>query len=236
MTSWRQGVIGLALVGLTACGATTSNNSGGEASPSASAASSPATATSPLTLTGKGAAIASLSGHWTVASGSVAGYRVHETFLGQDQEAVARTPGVSGSLDISGTVASNLTFSADMTQCHGLDSHVSYLTFNRDSVVKRAINVAQYPNVTLTITSLTLPSNAASGSAVDATAAGSFSMNGQAHDVNVKLKGQAEGDKVEVLGTFTVALSDYSVRLPQPPFTSASNTGTVEVDAFLTKS
>src|SRR5438309_6214536 len=48
-------------------------------------------------------ATASLTGSWTVTSGSVAGYRIKELFVGQasKHEAVARTASVSGGLTAS---------------------------------------------------------------------------------------------------------------------------------------
>jgi hypothetical protein len=232
-------VLLIALGGLAAC----AGSGGGGSAPPSPAASEPgscvAAASSPaaLGLSCSGSPVGSLAGHWKVAAGSVAGYRVHETFLGQDHEAVARTAALTGGVDIDagGTTATNLQVSADLTRCRGVDSRVSYVGFNRDSVVQRALDTADHPDATLTVASLALPAGAASGSAVDLAGTGTFSMNGQSHTVHLALKGLAEGGRLEVAGSFTVSLSDFAVSLPHPPFTSASDTGTVEVDVFLAR-
>jgi polyisoprenoid-binding protein YceI len=233
------GVVALSLV--AACGSSSAATQGSSSSPapgasatSGAAASSP---TSPLALTGAGKPATALTGHWTVASGSVAGYRVNETFVGQSSEAVARTSALSGQTDISGTTASGLHVVADLTQCKGVDSHVDYAGFNRDNVVKtRILNFSQFPNATLDVASITLSSDAASGNPVDVSGQGTFTLKGKTNPVNLKLKGQAEGDqKLEVAGTFAIQLSDYGISVPTVPFTSAGSTGNVEVDLFLQK-
>jgi len=57
----------------------------------------PIAATSPTVTP---AATASLTGSWTVTTGSLAGYRINELFVGQSSkhQAVARTSTVSGGL------------------------------------------------------------------------------------------------------------------------------------------
>src|SRR5712691_9273426 len=75
--------------------------SGLRSSPSALGLSSPTAHASgtPAATTAGG-----LAGRWTVTTGSRAGYRVQELFVGQTSkhEAVARTTNVSGSLTVSG--------------------------------------------------------------------------------------------------------------------------------------
>jgi polyisoprenoid-binding protein YceI len=190
-----------------------------------------------LGLSGTGKAAASLAGHWTVAAGSIAGYRVTESFLGQSSEAIARTSAMTGGTDIAGATATGLTVTADLTQCKGIDSHVSYATFNRDNVVKtRILDLSSNPNAVLTADSITLSPDAASGNPVDLSGTGNFTLHGATKPVTFKLKGQAEGDqRLEVAGSFTINLSDYGIQVPQVPFTSAGSTGTVEVDLLLTK-
>ena len=191
--------------------------------------------TDPLHLTGTGAATASLSGHWTVASGSVAGYRVHESFLGQDTIAIARTTGLAGQAEVSVTAVTNLVVTADLSGLHGIDGHVSYAGFNRDNSVSRALNLSQDPTATLKVSSLSLPANASAGTPVDLQATGTLAVGGVTKSVTVKLKGQAEGDRLEVAGTFDFSLSPFDSNLPNPPFTHVGSTGTVEVDVFFVR-
>src|SRR6266478_9322630 len=73
------------------------NALGLSASPSAQASTSPSASTA-----------GSLAGSWTVTTGSLAGYRVKELFVGETSkhDAVARTSTVSGSIAVSGDATS----------------------------------------------------------------------------------------------------------------------------------
>src|SRR5260370_10404954 len=57
-----------------------------------------------VSVTPSAATTGSLAGSWTVTTGSIAGYRVKELFVGETSkhEAVARTSSVSGSLTVAG--------------------------------------------------------------------------------------------------------------------------------------
>lgn len=223
-----------AIAVLAGCGASSSSASGGTPSPSPTEVASP---TARLSLTGHGQSARPLAGHWTVATGSVAGYRVTENFLGSSSEAVARTSALTGQADISRDSVNGLQLIADLTQCKGVDNHVSYAGFTRDNIVKgRILNMAQFPNATLVVNSLALPSGASSGKPLKISAQGMFTLKGKTNPVTLALNGQSEGDqKLEVAGAFTITLSDYDIHVPTVPFTSAGSTGIVEVDVFLQK-
>src|SRR6202040_742165 len=104
-----------------------------------------------------------LTGSWAVASGSVAGYRIKELFVGQasKHEAVARTSMVSGGLTVSGDSSgyqvSALTFTADLTALHSVDSVAGRDVTQRDGVVSRQLEVQQFPSASFTATSASVP-------------------------------------------------------------------------------
>src|ERR1700692_2080780 len=52
--------------------------------------------------TSGGASSAALDGTWPVGTGSIVGYRVQETLIGQQSTAVGRTKTISGSITIAG--------------------------------------------------------------------------------------------------------------------------------------
>ena len=94
---------------------------------------------SPTTSSGTG-----LSGTWTVTTGSLAGYRVKELFVGQTSkhEAVARTSTVNGTMAISGDAASGyqvngITITAVLTSLHSVDSVAGRDVTQRDGYVSR---------------------------------------------------------------------------------------------------
>jgi hypothetical protein len=97
-------------------GLRSSPNALGLATPSAQASSTPSASTT-----------GTLAGSWTVATGSVAGYRVKELFVGETSkhEAVARTSSVTGNLtvagDSSGYQVSAITITAVLTGLHSVD-------------------------------------------------------------------------------------------------------------------
>ena len=61
------------------------------------------------------AAAEGIEGTWTVADGSIVGYRIDETLFGQDSEAVGRSEGVTGEVTIEGTTVTD----GDLRGGHG---------------------------------------------------------------------------------------------------------------------
>ncbi|HEX3509144.1 MAG TPA: YceI family protein [Candidatus Dormibacteraeota bacterium] len=197
-----------------------------------------ATTTSPVTTP---TAAASLTGSWTVATGSVAGYRIKELFVGQasKHEAVARTSTITGGLtvraDSSGYVVSSLTFTADLTSLHSVDSVAGRDVTQRDGVVSRQLDVQQFSTATFTTTSATVP-GAISSSIVDLTVTGKLTIHGVTRDVTVKAKAQIAGSKAEIAGSTSIAMTDYGVSPPFAPFVTVDPTLLIEFDIFLTPS
>jgi len=65
--------------------------------------------------TGAGGATVLLDGTWAIGPGSVAGYRVGEVLLGQNNTAVGRTSSITGSVVISGTTVTSAALTVDLT-------------------------------------------------------------------------------------------------------------------------
>jgi polyisoprenoid-binding protein YceI len=194
----------------------------------------PAATTSPATLTG------GLAGAWTVASGSVAGYRVKELFVGQTSkhEAVARTSTVSGGLTVSGDSSgyqvSGLTFIAGLADLHSVDQVAGRDVTQRDFFVARDMDVQQFPNATFTAASVSVPGPVTSQQ-VDVTVTGKLNIHGVTKDVTVKAKAQVVGAKMEIAGSLAIDMTDYQVTPPQVPFSTVDSAVTIEFDIFLTK-
>jgi polyisoprenoid-binding protein YceI len=184
---------------------------------------------------------ASLTGTWTVTSGSVAGYRIKELFVGQasKHEAVARTSAINGGLTASGGPSgyqlSALTFAANLTSLHSVDSVAGRDVTQRDGVVSRQLDVQQFPTATFTATSATVPGGI-STSPVDVTVTGKLTIHGITNDVTVKAKAQLAGGKAEIAGNTTIVMSDYGVSPPFAPFVTVDSTLLIEFDIFLTRS
>src|SRR2546422_7072433 len=91
------------------------------------------------------------TGTWTIASGSLAGYRVKEQFVGQSSshEAVARTSAVSGKATItqSGTTyqLSAATITVQLSSLASVDSVAGYNVTNRDRIVQQSLDASSFP-------------------------------------------------------------------------------------------
>jgi polyisoprenoid-binding protein YceI len=183
---------------------------------------------------------AGLAGSWTVASGSLVGYRVKELFVGQSakHEAVARTSTVSGGLTVSGDSSgyqvSALTFRAGLADLHSVDQVAGRDVAQRDGIVTRQLDVQQFPTATFTAVSATVPGGVTSGP-VEVTVAGKLTIHGVTKDVTAKAMAQVVGNKIEIAGTISINMTDYQVSPPQFPFTTVDSAVTIEFDVFMTK-
>jgi len=228
------GVACVAALALAGGGAYVYFFSGLRSSPSPLALSTPSASASAAPAGG-------LDGNWTVTTGSIAGYRVKELFVGETSkhEAVAQTSTVSGSLtlsgDSSGYQVTGITFTAALTSLHSVDSVAGRNVVQRDSYVSRQMNLQQFPNATFTATSGSVPATDGSGP-VDVSAAGKLTIHGVTKDVTATARAQLTGGKIEIVGSMSIDMTDYGVSPPSVPFTTVDSQVTIEFQLFLTKS
>jgi polyisoprenoid-binding protein YceI len=181
-----------------------------------------------------------LAGAWKVTTGSLAGYRVQELFVGETSkhDAVARTSTVSGGLTVSGDPSgyqvSGITLIADLSSLQSVDTVVGRNVTQRDGIVSRQLSVQQFPSATFTATSVSVPGTVSS-SRTNVTAAGKLTIRGVTKDVTVTATAQVVGDRIEIAGKTTINMTDYGVRPPQVPFTTVDPVATIEFDVFLVK-
>lgn len=173
--------------------------SGLRTAPRALALASPAAAAS---AAGAGA---DLTGRWTVAKGSQAGYRVKEQFAGQTSthEAVARTSSVSGGLTVvrdgTGLQATGLRVDARLADLRSADQVAGRDVALRDRFVGRtSLMVQQYPDAVF-----------------------------QASTIAVA------GGQVEAAGSTGIDMRDFGVAPPQVPFTTSESGVVIEFQLVL---
>jgi polyisoprenoid-binding protein YceI len=223
------GVVAIALIGVGGYVYFFSNLRSSPPTLGLSASPSPATASS------------GLAGTWKVTTGSRAGYRVQELFVGETSKhlAVARTSNVSGGLTVSGDASgyqvSGITLTADVSSLQSVDTVAGRNVTQRDGIVSRQLDVQQFPNATFTATSVSVPGTVTSSPA-NVTAAGKLTIRGVTKDATVTATAQVVGDKIEIAGTTTINMTDYGVTPPQVPFTTVDPAATIEFDVFLVKS
>jgi polyisoprenoid-binding protein YceI len=190
-------------------GTTATTSSGNTTGGSASAATSTAT---------------SVDGTWTVATGSIAGYRVGETLFGQSATAVGRTTAITGSITLSGTSVTAGSFTADLTKVNSDKSQ-------RDSQFQgRIMDTAKYPTATFTVTGpIQLGTIPADGTTVTKQATGNLTLHGTTKAVTVTVTAKRSGTTIQVAGSIPVIFADYNI--PNPTFAGVVTTqdhGTLE--------
>ena len=199
-----------------------------------SAASASASASPSTSSTG--------SATWTVASGSVAGYRVREQFVGQSSahEAVARTSQVSGQVSIAQSGGAYQLASATITvQLSGLasvDSVAGYNVTNRDRIVQGSLDVRSFPTAVFVAEPVTLPASAARGQTVTVSVPGKLTVHGVTKDVTANVQLRVSGATAQLAGTIATNMTDFGVSPPSIGFTTVQPAVTIEVSLNLTQS
>jgi polyisoprenoid-binding protein YceI len=199
----------------------------------------------PLALTSpSGAAAASASpaltatdipGAWTVASRSVAGYRVREqlAFVQAPSDAVGRTSQITGSVTIAGSSSALSVSAASFTV------NVQSLTSDqqmRDSRLQAiGIESAQFPKATFVLSSpVTLPADAASGVEIHVSLTGALTIHGTTRTETIPVQARLSGSEIDVVGSITFPWADFNMQAPNiAGFVTVDNTATMEFDLFL---
>ena len=181
---------------------------------------------------------ASLPGSWTIAEGSVAGYRVRERLasLSADSDAVGRTNGITGAATIAAAGgAMSLTdasFTVDMT------SLASDRPMRDNRLRRDGIETDVYPTSTFKLTQpVALPADATSGTPFDVTLHGDLTLHGVTKTVDIPAKAQLNGSQIQVVGSLSFPFSDYQINAPNiGGFVAVQDQGTLEFQVNLAKS
>lgn len=164
-----------------------------------------------------------VDGTWTVAPGSVAGYRLDEVLSGVDTTVVGRT------LDVSGTV---LIEEAMLTQ-----AEVAVVTDTietdqsaRDAYFRRAVGSEEFPTATFTLTEPVDVGEVGTATGPAAVSApGTLTFHGVSQDVVAELQVNRTATGVEVFGTIPVVLADYGLEAPDLGFVTVEPEGQIEM-------
>jgi polyisoprenoid-binding protein YceI len=168
-------------------------------------------------------ATAAVDGTWSVASGSVVGYRVKEVLFGQSNEAVGRTSAITGSVTIAGTTVESASFTVDLTK-------VASDQDRRDRQFQgRIMDTASFPTATFELTEpIAFVSIPANGVTSTATAVGDLTLHGTTKRVTVKLTGARTGGTIQVSGSIAILFAEWNI--PNPSFgpVSTEDNGSLE--------
>jgi polyisoprenoid-binding protein YceI len=130
----------------------------------------------PLSPATQSASAASPDGTWMAGDGSVAGFRVPESFLVQSGTIVGRTSAVTGSLIISHNEISSVAFQVDLSKLT--------IAGKQNTSFFQLLDTRKYPDATLTLTKpivfTSIPTN---GQTISSKATVSLAMHGITHAV-----------------------------------------------------
>lgn len=182
------------------------------------------------------------SGTWAVDTGigefnfadatsTFVGFRVAEELstVGET-EAVGRTPSVSGELTIAGSELSAATIEADFTL---IASDIP----NRDGAMQRAMNVAEHPTGTFTLTDpVDFGGVPVEGETITFSAVGDLTVNGITNPVELEMEAQVAEGNILVVGRTPVVFADYDITAPQAgPVVAIADNGTVELQLWFSR-
>jgi len=153
----------------------------------------------------------SMDGSWKVAAGSVAGYRVKEVLMGQDNTAVGRTSNITGSVTVKGTTVESGSFTADMTTVRSDKER-------RDAQFQgRIMDTATYPTAKFEfgepVDLAPLPSP---GQPKTVPVKGKLTLHGTTKDVTVTVTCRRSGPAAQLVGSIPITFADFNI--PNPSF------------------
>ena len=156
-----------------------------------------------------------LAGRWTVTTGSKAGYRVREQLanLPAESDAVGRTSAVSGSIALetkgAATTLTAATITVDTT------SITSDKPMRDGRMRREGLQTDSFPTATFTLTQpVEVPAGALAGTPSDVTLTGDLTLHGVTKSVQIPAKAQLVDGTVQVAGSLSFPLSDFSIVAP----------------------
>jgi len=176
------------------------------------------------TTTEASAAATGVTGAWTVAAGSVAGYRVEEVLFGQRVTAVGRTSSVTGEVEIDGTSVVAAAFAVDLASVASDDG-------KRDSQFRtRIMDVLNHPTATFVLTApIALPQSALGGGESGVRATGDLTLRGTTRRAVLDLTVRLADGRIEIAGSTVVVFAEFGIPDPSLPGISTEDRGILEV-------
>jgi polyisoprenoid-binding protein YceI len=182
------------------------------------------------TPTATPAAPVALDGTWTVAEGSVAGYRVKEILFGQSKEAVGRTKEITGTFALDGTTVDTAAFTVDMASMTSDQSR-------RDGQFRgRIMDVSTHPTSTFELSEpIVLASIPAEGVQGTTKATGELTLRGTTKTVTFDLTGRRTGGTIEIGGSLEIVFAEWDIPNPSGGPAQTSDEGVLEFLLIFTK-
>jgi len=175
------------------------------------------------------------AGRWTIAAGSLAGFRVREKlgFLPAESDAVGRTSAITGTAMLAEAkhvvTITAASFKVDVSELKSDEAM-------RDQHIRTiGLQSATYPTATFVLSSpLRLPASAVGGDVINASVTGVFNIHGTSRRETVRLEMRLSSAEVQAVGSLTFPWSEFNMTAPSVGgFVSVSNRATMEFDLRL---
>lgn len=171
---------------------------------------------------------AALSGEWTVAQGSEAGYRVDEVLNGVDVTVTGRTDQVTGTLTVDGLTLQAAELTVDVAS-------ITTDSSSRDSYFRdNALRVGQYPTATFRLTEpIAVETPPTAGETIERELTGELTLAGVTQTVTFTVQARTDGTTAEIAGQIPIVFADFGVNAPTLGFVSVEDSGYVEFQLVL---
>jgi len=182
-----------------------------------------------------------LLGHWTVTTGSQAGYRVKEVLAGEPtkHEAVARTDQVTGGLTVarasSGLQVNGLHFEVQLAKLQSVDTVAGHNVTNRDRTVNRTLDVQTFPAAVFEASSFTVPAKIAQGKAITIHVPGTFTVHGVVRSAKASVQVRMTGGQAQAAGSIAINMTQFGVTPPKIAFAESDPDVTIDFQLFLSR-
>jgi polyisoprenoid-binding protein YceI len=200
----------------------------------------PTSSPKPFKLTAAASSVpsgTSFAGGWTIATGSIAGYRVREklAFLPAESDAVGRTTAITGTATFTQSgrtvTVKAASFKVDV---YDLKSNESLRDLHIHTI---GIQSATYPNATFVLSHpVTLPAGAAGGAIVSVPVSGVFTIHGTSRAETLDVQMRLAGSQIDAVGSLTFPWGRFDMTAPSVGgFVSVEPTATMEFDLRLAR-
>lgn len=167
---------------------------------------SPAPLTIPHNSVGKPAG--PLDGTWITTTGSLAGFRVKESFLGISNDVVGRTSAVTGTIVISGNQVSEAVFRVDLPTIEVSGKTERAFDQSLDTSAHRYATVALAAPLTIR------PSFISGINTMTTTTQGEMTMHGATHPVTITIACRRDVNDLQAAGSIPITFSAWGIAEP----------------------
>lgn len=169
-----------------------------------------------------GSAPDTTDGTWNIEAGSYAGYRLNEVLNGADVTVTGRTEEVSGSLTVANDELTAAKVSLQVAE-------ISTDSERRDQYFRgTAVNTAQFPEATFTLTEPVNVSTASAGGQQKFEITGELSLNGRTVSVTAAVEAAFVDGQAQLVGQIPMTWSEFAVEAPNLGFVSVEDHGFIE--------